>query len=262
MQLAVLTIFPNMFDLFWDHGIVRRAIAAGHVHPETLDIRAFTDDRHHVIDDRPYGGGCGMVMKPEPLARAITAARERVEGAVTVLMSPQGVKLSQQTAEGLARHRGLIFICGRYEGVDARVVERHVDFELSIGDYVLSGGELAAMVAMDAVIRLLPGVLGGDQSAACDSFSNGLLEHGHYTRPREFEGRAVPEVLLSGDHQAIARWRQRMSLGETLLRRPELLERRALDDRERQILQAWSQALERILRHQSAHRPDPLSGRQ
>ncbi|MDJ0720218.1 MAG: tRNA (guanosine(37)-N1)-methyltransferase TrmD [Desulfobacterales bacterium] len=262
MHLAVLTIFPNMFDLFWDHGIVRRAIAAGLVQPETLDIRSFTDDRHQVTDDRPYGGGCGMVMKPEPLASAIAAARERIQGAVTVLMSPQGVKLSQQTAEGLARHRGLIFICGRYEGVDARVIQRHVDCELSIGDYVLSGGELAAMVAMDAVIRLLPGVLGGAQSAACDSFSDGLLEHGHYTRPREFEGRKVPEVLLSGDHQAIARWRQRMSLGETLLRRPELLERRALDERERQILQEWSQALERILRHQSAHRPDPLSGRQ
>ncbi|MGD9097128.1 MAG: tRNA (guanosine(37)-N1)-methyltransferase TrmD [Desulfobacterales bacterium] len=262
MHLAVLTIFPKMFDLFWDHGIVRRAIAAGHVQPETLDIRAFTEDRHHVTDDRPYGGGCGMVMKPEPLARAITAARERIEGAVTVLMSPQGDKLSQQTAEGLARQHGLIFICGRYEGVDARLFRRHVDYELSIGDYVLSGGELAAMVAMDAVIRLLPGVLGGAESAACDSFSDGLLEHGHYTRPREFEGRAVPEVLLSGDHQAIARWRQRMSLGETLLRRPDLLERRVLNARERLLLHKWYQTLERILRHQSAHRPDSLSGRE
>ncbi len=262
MQIAVLTIFPNMFDLFWDHGIVRRAIAGGHVRPDTLDIRAFTDDRHHVTDDRPYGGGCGMVMKPEPLARAIEAARDRIEGAVTVLMTPQGDKLSQQTAEELARRRGLIFICGRYEGVDARIVGRHVDYELSIGDYVLSGGELAAMVAMDAVIRLLPGVLGGADSAACDSFSDGLLEHGHYTRPREFEGRAVPQVLLSGDHQAIARWRQQMSLGETLLRRPDLLEHRLLDDRERMILEEWSQTLERILRHQSAHRPDSLSGRQ
>ncbi len=262
MQIAVLTIFPNMFDLFWDHGIVRRAIAGGHVRPDTLDIRAFTDDRQHVTDDRPYGGGCGMVMKPEPLARAIEAARDRIEGAVTVLMTPQGDKLSQQTAEELARRRGLIFICGRYEGVDARIVGRHVDYELSIGDYVLSGGELAAMVAMDAVIRLLPGVLGGADSAACDSFSDGLLEHGHYTRPRKFEGRAVPEVLLSGDHQAIARWRQQMSLGETLLRRPDLLEHRLLDDRERTILEEWSQTLERILRHQSAHRPDSLSGRQ
>ena len=262
MQIAVLTIFPNMFDLFWDHGIVRRAIAGGHVRPDTLDIRAFTADRHHVTDDRPYGGGCGMVMKPEPLARAIEAARDRIEGAVTVLMTPQGDKLSQQTAEELARRRGLIFICGRYEGVDARIVGRHVDYELSIGDYVLSGGELAAMVAMDAVIRLLPGVLGGADSAACDSFSDGLLEHGHYTRPREFEGRAVPQVLLSGDHQAIARWRQQMSLGETLLRRPDLLEHRLLDDRERMILEEWSQTLERILRHQSAHRPDSLSGRQ
>ncbi len=262
MQIAVLTIFPNMFDLFWDHGIVRRAIAGGHVRPDTLDIRAFTEDRHHVTDDRPYGGGCGMVMKPEPLARAIEAARDRIEGAVTVLMTPQGDKLSQQTAEELARRRGLIFICGRYEGVDARIVGRHVDYELSIGDYVISGGELAAMVAMDAVIRLLPGVLGGADSAACDSFSDGLLEHGHYTRPREFEGRAVPQVLLSGDHQAIARWRQQMSLGETLLRRPDLLEHRLLDDRERMILEEWSQTLERILRHQSAHRPDSLSGRQ
>ncbi|MDJ0886085.1 MAG: tRNA (guanosine(37)-N1)-methyltransferase TrmD [Desulfobacterales bacterium] len=262
MQIAVLTIFPTMFDLFWDYGIVRRAIAGGQVRSETLDIRAFTEDRHHVTDDRPYGGGCGMVMKPEPLAKAITAAKAHIEGAMTVLMSPQGDQLSQQTAAGLARQRGLIFVCGRYEGVDARIVRRHVDYELSIGDYVLSGGELAAMVAMDAVIRLLPGVLGGAESAARDSFSDGLLEHGHYTRPREFEGQAVPEVLMSGDHQAITRWRQRMSLGETFLRRPELLERRPLDDRERQILQAWSRALERILRHQSAHRADSLSGRQ
>ncbi len=262
MQIAVLTIFPNMFDLFWDHGIVRRAIAGGHVRPDTLDIRAFTADRHHVTDDRPYGGGCGMVMKPEPLARAIEAARDRIEGAVTVLMTPQGDKLSQQTAEELACRRGLIFICGRYEGVDARIIRHHVDYELSVGDYVLSGGELGAMVAMDAVIRLLPGVLGGAESAARDSFSEGLLEHEHYTRPREFEGRTVPDVLLSGDHQAIARWRHQMSLMETLFRRPDLLAHRRLDDREIQILRKWSKTLERILRHQAAHRPDSLSGRQ
>ena len=262
MQIAVLTIFPTMFDLFWEYGIVRRAIADGHVQTEAMDIRAFTDDRHHVTDDRPYGGGCGMVMKPEPLARAIETARQRIEGGLTVLMSPQGDKLSQQTAAGLARQHGLIFICGRYEGVDARIVRRHVDYELSIGDYVLSGGEVAAMVAMDAVIRLLPGVLGGAESAARDSFSDGLLEHEHYTRPREFEDQTVPEVLLSGNHEAIARWRHRMSLIETLLRRPDLLERRRLDEREQRILRQWSQILERILRHQAAHRPDSLSGRQ
>ena len=262
MQIAVLTIFPAMFDLFWEHGIVRRAIADGHIQSQALDIRAFTDDRHQVTDDRPYGGGCGMVMKPEPLARAIEATRRRIEGGLTVLMSPQGDTLSQQTAEELARQSGLIFICGRYEGVDARIVRRHVDYELSIGDYVLSGGELAAMVAMDAVIRLIPGVLGGAESAARDSFSDGLLEHEHYTRPREFDGQAVPEVLLSGDHQAIARWRRKMSLIETLFRRPDLLAGRQLDRLEMETLQQWSQTLERILRHQAAYRPDSSPGRQ
>ena len=262
MQIAVLTIFPTMFDLFWKHGIVRRAVADGHVLPQAIDIRAFTEDRHHVTDDRPYGGGCGMVMKPEPLARAVDAARQRIDGALTVLLSPRGEKLSQQTAEGLARKRGLIFICGRYEGVDARIFERHVDYELSIGDYVLSGGELAAMVAMDAVIRLIPGVLGGAESATRDSFTNGLLEHGHYTRPREFEGQSVPEVLLSGDHRAIAHWRRRMALIETVLRRPDLLEDRRLDESETEMLRQWSQMLERIIRDQTAYRPDSLSGRQ
>ena len=262
MQIAVLTIFPSMFDPFWEHGIVRRAVADGHVRPEAIDIRAFTADRHKVTDDRPYGGGCGMVMKPEPLARAIEAARNRMGGGLTVLMSPQGDKFSQRTAEELACQSGLIFICGRYEGVDARIVRRHVDYELSLGDYVLSGGELAAMVAMDAVIRLLPGVLGGAESAACDSFSDGLLEHAHYTRPREFDGQRVPEVLLSGDHQAIARWRHQMSLIETLFRRPDLLESRQLDRQEIAALRQWSQTLERILKHQAAHRPDSLSGRQ
>jgi tRNA (guanine37-N1)-methyltransferase len=262
MQIAVLTIFPTMFDLFWEHGIVRRAIADGHVQARAVDIRAFTEDRHQVTDDRPYGGGCGMVMKPEPLARAIESTRRQMDEGLTVLLSPQGDKLSQPTAEGLARQRGLIFICGRYEGVDARIVHRHVDYELSIGDYVLSGGELAAMVAMDAVIRLIPGVLGGADSAAQDSFSDGLLEHEHYTRPREFEGQSVPDVLLSGDHQAIAGWRRKMSLIETLLRRPDLLEGRTLDRCETDMLRQWSQRLERILRHQAAHRPDSLSGRQ
>jgi tRNA (guanine37-N1)-methyltransferase len=203
-----------------------------------------------------------MVMKPEPLARAVEAARYRMGEGVTVLLSPRGDKLSQPTALGLARQRGLIFICGRYEGVDARIVQRYVDYELSIGDYVLSGGELAAMVAMDAVIRLIPGVLGGAESASCDSFSNGLLEHGHYTRPREFEGAKVPPVLLSGDHQAIARWRQKMALAETLLRRPDLLEGRQLDEGETAILRTWAQRLERILTHQAAHCPDPLPGRE
>ena len=262
MQIAVLTIFPTMFDLFWQHGIVRRAIAGGHVQAQAIDIRRFTEDRHHVTDDRPYGGGCGMVMKPEPLARAVETARHQIDGGLTVLLSPRGDKLSQQTAEELARQCGLIFICGRYEGVDARIVQRHVDYELSIGDYVLSGGELAAMVAMDAVIRLIPGVLGGAESATRDSFSDGLLEHGHYTRPREFGGQAVPEVLLSGDHQAIAEWRHKMSLIETVVRRPDLLAGRALDERETEMLRQWSQMLERILRDQTAYRPDSLSGRQ
>jgi len=259
MDIEVLTIFPTMFDLFWEHGIIRRAIAQAKIRAAAMDIRAYTQDRHQVTDDRPYGGGCGMVMKPEPLARALAAARLRLPNAVRVLMSPQGEPLTQTRAEALAGEAGLILVCGRYEGIDERLVESQIDYAISIGDYVLTGGELAAMVVMDAVVRLIPGVLGGEASSAHDSFSEGLLEHPHYTRPQEFEGYAVPEVLLSGNHQAIARWRRETALMHTLFRRPDLLNERRLDPLEIEILERWHGKLERILHQQGTHCADPLS---
>ena len=260
MDVAVLTIFPEMFDRFWTHGIVRRAIEQGHLNGSAVDIRSFAEDRHKVTDDRPYGGGCGMVMKPEPLAKALRALRERMPEAVTLLMSPQGRPFNQQTAAELARRRGVIFICGRYEGVDERIVQQFVDAEISIGDYVLTGGELPAMVVVDAVVRLIPGVLGGLDSAANDSFADGLLEHAHYTRPRDFEGREVPDVLLSGNHAAIAQWRLEAALVRTFLKRPDLLEKRDFTAQEIAILKKWSQELENLIQVQSACRPDSLSG--
>jgi len=261
MDVAVLTIFPEMFDRFWTHGIVRRAIEQGYLKGDAIDIRAFAEDRHKVTDDRPYGGGCGMVMKPEPLAKAFRAARERMPEAVTLMMTPQGRPFSQQTAAELARRRGLIFICGRYEGVDERFAQQYVDDEISIGDYVLTGGELPAMVVVDAVVRLIPGVLGGRDSAAADSFADGLLEHAHYTRPPVFEGRAVPDVLLSGNHAAIAQWRLEAALVRTFLKRPDLLENREFTAQEIAILRKWSKELENLTRGQSARCTGPLSGR-
>ena len=261
MDVAVLTIFPEMFGPFWSHGIVRRAIEGGHLKTDAVDIRDFTEDRHKVTDDRPYGGGCGMVMKPEPLAKALGALKERKPEAVSLLMTPQGRPFSQKTAAELAGRQGLIFICGRYEGVDERIVEQYVDDEISIGDYVLTGGELAAMVVIDAVVRLMPGVLGGENSAAFDSFADDLIEHAHYTRPRVFEGRSVPDVLLSGDHAAIAKWRLEGALIRTFLKRPDLLANRKFTAQEIEILKKWSKELEELIQVQSARCLDSLSGR-
>lgn len=248
MRVAVLTIFPEMFERFWTHGIVRRAIEQGRLEAEAIDIRSFAEDRHNVTDDRPYGGGCGMVMKPEPLAGALRTARQRMPEAVTLLMTPQGRPFSQQAAADLAGRKGLIFICGRYEGVDERFAQQFVDDEISIGDYVLTGGELPAMVVVDAVVRLIPGVLGGHDSAAKDSFADGLLEHAHYTRPRHFEGRTVPDVLLSGNHAAIAQWRLETALVRTFLKRPDLLENRKFTAQEIAVLRKWSEKLENLIR--------------
>jgi tRNA (guanine37-N1)-methyltransferase len=262
MNVAVLTIFPEMFAPFWTHGIVRRAIEQGRLAAEAVDIRAFAEDRHKVTDDRPYGGGCGMVMKAEPLSKALRTTRARMPDAVTLLMSPQGRPFSQAAAAELAGRQGLIFICGRYEGIDERFVQHCVDDEISIGDYVLTGGELPAMVVVDAVVRLIPGVLGGPESAARDSFADGLLEHAHYTRPRRFEGRSVPEVLLSGNHEAIAQWRLEAALVRTFLKRPDLLENRTFSAQETAILRKWSEKLESLIRGQSACSADSLPGRQ
>jgi tRNA (guanine37-N1)-methyltransferase len=250
MFFTVLTIFPEMFDSFWEHGIVRRAIENNLIRVAALNIRNFAEDRHQVTDDRPYGGGSGMVMKPEPLAAAIREASSTIPGAKTVLLTPQGRVFNQQMAHELASCEGLILVCGRYEGIDERICHDLIDFEISIGDYVLTGGELAGMVVIDAVTRLVPGALGGKDAAEKDSFSNGLLEHAHYTRPRIFEDREVPEVLLSGHHQEIERWRLESSLMRTLLKRPDLLENRELQDEESAVLKRWASRIKKILQSQ------------
>jgi tRNA (guanine37-N1)-methyltransferase len=247
MLFTVLTIFPEMFDPFWEHGIIRRAIEQKTICASAVNIRNFAEDRHQVTDDRPYGGGSGMVMKPEPLAAAIRAAARLLPGAKTVLLTPQGRNFNQQMARELAACTGLILVCGRYEGVDERICHDLIDCEISIGDYVLTGGELAAMVVIDAVTRLIPGALGGEDAAEKDSFSDGLLEHAHYTRPRIFEGREVPEVLLSGHHQEIEKWRRESSLMRTLLKRPELLRNQQLGDKELEVLRRWGSQIEEIL---------------
>ncbi len=266
MQIAVLTIFPEMFPPFWEHGMIRRAVDARKIHPSTVNIRDYAPGRHHVTDDRPYGGGCGMVMKAEPLTAAIQAARQAAPGAKTVLMSPQGRVFDQKMARELARLDGLIFVCGRYEGVDERVCCDHIDAELSIGNFVLTGGELAAMVVIDAVVRLIPGVLGGEASAEKESFEDGLLEHAHFTRPDAFNDMRVPEVLLSGHHGRIETWRRENAMIRTFLKRPELLMARPLADDEVAVLEKWGREIERIIQAQSTgarslDRPGPSSGR-
>lgn len=260
MDFIALTIFPEMFDAFWSHGIIRRALDQNIITGAAIDIRTYTRDKHRTTDDRPFGGGCGMVMKPEPLAAAIKAARQEEPDAKTVLLTPQGRVFDQKTADQLASEKGLIFICGRYEGVDERICSDYIDLEISTGDYVLTSGELAAMIVIDAVTRLLPGALGGEDSAARDSFSDGLLEHAHYTRPREFEGESVPEVLLGGNHSAIDRWRLESSLIRTFLKRRDLLARRELSKAELKILKKWYTEIGKIIQAQSASGSGSLSG--
>lgn len=223
-RFDVVTIFPEMIAGALRYGVAARALEAGSVHVETWNPRAYTADRHRSVDDRPYGGGPGMVMQFAPLAAAVRAAREaRGDGAEVVYLSPQGERFDTACAKRWAAGPGAILVCGRYEGVDERFVEACVDREVSIGDYVLSGGEPAALVVMDAVFRFVPGVLGDADSAAEDSFAAGLLDCPHYTRPDEIEGRRVPEVLLSGDHAAVRRWRQAESERRTAERREDLL---------------------------------------
>ncbi len=238
IQFDCITIFPQMFAAVTDYGITRRAREEGRWSLALWNPRDFATDAHRTIDDRPYGGGPGMVMMAEPLAQAIGAAQERVPGsrAKVVYLSPQGALLDDAMVRRLAGEPRLVVLAGRYEGVDERLVRRSVDEEISIGDYVLSGGELAAMVLIDAVVRQLPGVLGDAQSAEQDSFATGLLDCPHYTRPEEWQGEPVPEVLLSGHHAEIARWRRKQALGRTWLRRPDLLEGRALSGEEARLL--------------------------
>jgi len=232
----VVTIFPAMVEAALSVGVVGRAIEKGLLEVKVRDLRDFTTDRHRSVDDQPFGGGPGMVMKVEPIFKALDAieAARGTKGTV-LLTSPQGAVFNQGLAARLSERQHLVLLCGRYEGVDERVRSR-VDEEISIGDYVLSGGELPALVVVDAVARFVPGVVGDDQSVAEDSFSRGLLDFPHYTRPAEIGGERVPDVLMSGNHGDIRRWRRRQSLARTLERRPELLDTAALDDEERRIL--------------------------
>ncbi len=265
MRIDVITLFPEAMVDLTGLGVTGRAIKDGRVELITWNPRDFAEDRHRTVDDRPYGGGPGMVMKVEPLGSAIRAARKahvlnmqehghgqehgrRDENTRVSLMSPQGRRLDQAGINELAGRRGLILVCGRYEGIDERLVASDIDEEWSLGDYVLSGGELAAAVIIDAVTRLLPGVLGDEQSAVEDSFMDGILDHPHYTRPEMAgdmpTGGTVPEVLLSGDHEAIRRWRRKQALGRTWQRRPDLLEGRQLDKEAEVLLQEFRRELD------------------
>ncbi|MDY0223544.1 MAG: tRNA (guanosine(37)-N1)-methyltransferase TrmD [Desulfobacterium sp.] len=251
-QFTVLTLFPELVVPFFDHGIISRAVAKGIIIGTAVNLRNFTKDRHATVDDRPYGGGCGMVMKPEPLALAINSARKRSadsdSSSRVILMTPQGRKFDQALALDLAAGaEDLIFVCGRYEGIDERVCQSFVDDEISIGDYVMTGGELAAMVIIDAVTRLMPGALGGEDSAEQDSFRDDRLEYAQFTRPPVFESMEVPAILLSGDHGKIERWRKSSALKRTFLNRPDLFNRRALDDEEKNILKSWRQEIGELI---------------
>ena len=240
MKIAVVSLFPDLVHAVGDVGVVGRAAKSGAMSLECLNPRDYTTDVHRTVDDRPYGGGPGMVMKFEPLAAAIAAARAAVPaGSPVVALGPAGRVFDQASARHYAALPGFVLVAGRYEGIDERLIEAHVDEELSLGDYVLSGGEIAAMAVIDAVTRLLPGALGDDASAEQDSFMDGLLDYPHYTRPEEIDGRRVPEVLLSGDHARVARWRHKQALGRTYLRRPDLLGRLELSDEQRALLEEF-----------------------
>ena len=241
LQFDVVTLFPAMFDAVTESGVTVRARERGLYQFVAWNPRDFTTNVHRTVDDRPYGGGPGMVMMAEPLDKALAAARQRqmsagVDKPRVVHLTPQGRLLDHALVAELAREPGLVLLAGRYEGVDERLIDRQTIEEVSIGDYVLSGGELAAMVLMDSVVRQLPGALGDAESASQDSFVDGLLDHPHYTRPEVYEGAAVPAVLLSGNHAVITRWRMKQSLGRTWQRRPDLLERRVLTAEERSLL--------------------------
>jgi tRNA (guanine37-N1)-methyltransferase len=262
MRFDIITIFPGLFAGFFEHGIVRRAQAEGLVTISLHDLRNFTHDRHRTVDDRPFGGGEGMVLKPEPLAEAIESigltTRPNAGNTHVILLSAQGRPFTQAVARELARRDRVVLICGRYEGVDERINELYCDMEVSIGDYVLSGGELAAAIVLDATMRLIPGVLGNEASGEFESFgvadtaitagvegvprsqhgSGGLLDYPHYTRPAEFRGLRAPDVLLNGDHQQIRRWRREQQLRKTLTNRPDLLERAALSTDDQRLLES------------------------
>ena len=237
MQVGIVTLFPEMFAAVTDYGITGRACREGIMDVRCWNPRDFTTDRHRTVDDRPFGGGPGMLMKTEPLQAAIHCAKRELAMPATVIhLSPKGRRLDQQGVVELAGKPGLILVCGRYQGIDERVLQTEIDEEWSVGDYVLSGGELAAMVLLDAVTRYQPGALGHEDSAELDSFANGLLDCPHYTRPQEFAGLAVPEVLIGGNHEQIRRWRLKQRLGITWLKRPELLQQQSLNGEQQALL--------------------------
>ena len=244
LQIDVISLFPEFTASIAEQGVVGRAIQQGKAKLNVINPRQFSTLSHQRVDDSPYGGGPGMVMQFEPLQAAIKQARGQSNDAKVIYLSPQGQSLRQEAVRRLAKESHLILLCGRYEGIDERLIEAEVDEEWSIGDYVISGGELAAMVMIDAMVRTLPGALGGEQSAEQDSFEDGLLDCPHYTRPESVAGREVPSELLSGDHKKIARWRLQQALVRTYLRRPELLDGRELTDEERQLLEEFLAASE------------------
>lgn len=237
LEFGVVTLFPEMFSAFNGYGVTGRAVKQGVISVNTWNPRDFTEDRHRTVDDRPFGGGPGMLMKVQPLKEAIHAAKSASEKRSTVIyLSPQGRKLDQQGVSTMLNSERIVFVCGRYEGIDERLIETEIDEEWSLGDFVLSGGELAAMAFMDAISRLIPGVLGHDQSSVEDSFFDGLLDCPHYTRPEVLDGLAVPDVLLSGHHENIRRWRAKQAIGRTWERRPDLIEGRQLTNEQQTLL--------------------------
>jgi tRNA (guanine37-N1)-methyltransferase len=238
MRIDILSLFPAMFEGPLDESIVKRAVDRGLVSIHIHNPREYTHDRHHTVDDSPYGGGDGMVMKPEPIFEAVESVKGLIgrEAVPVILLTPQGRLFSHDVAQELSMEPNLVLVCGHYEGVDERVIGHLVTDEISIGEYVLTGGELAAMVVVDAVVRLLPGVLGSEGSARDDSYARGFLEYPHYTRPRVYRGWEVPEVLLSGNHREIARWRSEKAIERTLLRRPDLLAKAVLSEEERSLV--------------------------
>ena len=245
MKIDVLTLFPEMFETFRTSSILGRAVANNMVSIQTHNIRDFAANKHKNTDDYPYGGGAGMVMMVQPLSDAIkhVLAGYGEEKPKVIYLSPQGKVLTQSLAQQLSKEPALILLCGHYEGIDQRIIDRYVDMEISIGDYVLTGGELPAMVLIDCVTRLIPGVLGSSQSILEESHSAGLLEYPQYTRPAVYDGDAVPEVLLSGNHKEIERWRRQQSLKNTLLKRPDLLDRDALSDEDKKLLKELEDTL-------------------
>ena len=241
---GVVSLFPEMFQTFTEQGVTGRAVKSGKLKVDFFNPRDFTHDKHRTVDDRPYGGGPGMLMMVQPLLDAIRAAKQAAEKKTKVIyLSPQGKTLTQRGVKQLSENESVILVAGRYEGIDERVIEAEIDEEWSVGDYILSGGELPAMILMDAVARLVPGVLGHAQSAEQDSFSDGLLDCPHYTRPENLHGQSVPSVLLSGDHQKIKQWREKQSLGRTWQRRPELLNDLALTEEQQRLLDEYQQEL-------------------